>query len=952
MSGGNDRKRFSLPKTGCWAIHKSKTTGKYYYYDIISNKSYWKRPKDLTDNDLREINFPEGYVIPEEVNAELTPVTTGQPEQPESSKKNDKSLAKVQKNAKKCGKNTANASKDREENTVKQCKTCKLVRKETRKKIKEKLQKGRGEKPASKYKFPNPFLAKLDGELPDYTDSDEEEPVAAKKSKTNDNEAKESQTENSEEKDVDEGQSVSDNRELVSDSPRAVAVTNRELISDSRRAVAETNDEVEEMDWSPDPTNNNVDEVETESHITEWLLLENEITPMDIDIASPTDTCLVIDTNILIHDMKLVESITTSNLADGSKIIVIIPWQVLKELDGLKKSSKVGQKCTTAVRFLHRCFSDKSSNVLAQNAVSEKLGRDLIEIEVPDDNIIACCLQIVSLDRRTVLLTNDINLCNKAMAHGIEAYTREEFLKERISLGLSTTGFDHAEHLHLIVRHHVFGGPPPPPIENVPYSVKKNLLARKYRNCPLTINQKKLLANPPAVTRHQTKETGGNSGSGSPPLTRTVFNPSAIPLNSLPNNDVSCNENSSIEAAVEKPPLPPSVLRNMLPRKKPKSQPEKGRESTQAAIASSSSGLPEKSSGNSTQKRPISHTIPNPALKSPANRAQDLSQVRPPFQVQETSSELINLQSELLEYVKLSSADHLSKSWDKFIKFKIVVAEFIFSILKRGMCGVSKSYGQWTEKIIVEPPWTVQQLCFCLRTHWLPLTGHFPSQQILERLQCLEESISDIDNKDLTLENLNMAINICFTITPPLKNNFKDLVDIFEAKLNSLLTKLVGSEEASHQYWSCFTEDVDSSRCLDLLSKMLNDFVKSVALLEETFEKCCDIIGSFDFYSPWVRHLVNLREELWKKVRPCYFIFKGLKAIVEHGSNVPQEPIDNLTLCLIEESEDPFFSKDDVIGLAFEPHQWDSVLEYEEKFDNVWNKMVANLLKYPKNSDF
>ncbi|RZF34109.1 hypothetical protein LSTR_LSTR014097 [Laodelphax striatellus] len=42
--------------------------------------------------------------------------------------------------------------------------------------------------------------------------------------------------------------------------------------------------------------------------------------------------------------------------------------------------------------------------------------------------------------------------------------------------------------------------------------------------------------------------------------------------------------------AVEKPPLPPSVLRNMLPRKKPKSQPEKGRESTQAAIASSSSG--------------------------------------------------------------------------------------------------------------------------------------------------------------------------------------------------------------------------------------------------------------------------------------------------------------------------------------------------------------------------
>ncbi len=51
----------------------------------------------------------------------------------------------------------------------------------------------------------------------------------------------------------------------------------------------------------------------------------------------------------------------------------------------------------------------------------------LIDVANADDKILNCCLQVLRQPREAILITNDINLCNKAMASGITAMTSKEY---------------------------------------------------------------------------------------------------------------------------------------------------------------------------------------------------------------------------------------------------------------------------------------------------------------------------------------------------------------------------------------------------------------------------------------------------------------------------------------------------------------------------------------------
>jgi hypothetical protein len=49
-----------------------------------------------------------------------------------------------------------------------------------------------------------------------------------------------------------------------------------------------------------------------------------------------------------------------------------------------------------------------------------------LQIAVPDDAIIQCCLLIVQRTKRAIRLSNNKNLCNKAVVNGIKAYQSAE----------------------------------------------------------------------------------------------------------------------------------------------------------------------------------------------------------------------------------------------------------------------------------------------------------------------------------------------------------------------------------------------------------------------------------------------------------------------------------------------------------------------------------------------
>lgn len=147
---------------------------------------------------------------------------------------------------------------------------------------------------------------------------------------------------------------------------------------------------------------------------------------------------IVLDTNILISSLKYIEELRDTNFKGLGFPVLVIPWQVLQELDILKdhKSSKspaLSAKARTAVSFLHSNFMSEHPRIRGQRA-SDSVPNDF-QIEVPDDAIIQCCLLIARRTNRVILLSNDKNLCNKAIVNGIKAYQRAEIQQEPEQLG-------------------------------------------------------------------------------------------------------------------------------------------------------------------------------------------------------------------------------------------------------------------------------------------------------------------------------------------------------------------------------------------------------------------------------------------------------------------------------------------------------------------------------------
>ena len=84
---------------------------------------------------------------------------------------------------------------------------------------------------------------------------------------------------------------------------------------------------------------------------------------------------VIVDTNFLISHLAFLKTLIFDH-AKKHKLLIIIPWIVLQELDGLKsafwknKSSssqhEVGNLAQTAIRFLHNCLINREEGLRGQ----------------------------------------------------------------------------------------------------------------------------------------------------------------------------------------------------------------------------------------------------------------------------------------------------------------------------------------------------------------------------------------------------------------------------------------------------------------------------------------------------------------------------------------------------------------------------------------------------------
>ncbi|XP_039961798.1 uncharacterized protein LOC120775617 [Bactrocera tryoni] len=137
----------------------------------------------------------------------------------------------------------------------------------------------------------------------------------------------------------------------------------------------------------------------------------------------------VLDTNVLLQHLAFLEELCHMKLCDTGGTILYIPYSVLQELDKLKQFA-VGDGtkvlAVRAIKYLNSKFETKNKHLQAQSALSEL--EHLVEITSPDDRIINCCLQVKQQIDHVILLTEDINLRNKAICNNILVSTKSDLL--------------------------------------------------------------------------------------------------------------------------------------------------------------------------------------------------------------------------------------------------------------------------------------------------------------------------------------------------------------------------------------------------------------------------------------------------------------------------------------------------------------------------------------------
>jgi predicted ribonuclease YlaK len=132
---------------------------------------------------------------------------------------------------------------------------------------------------------------------------------------------------------------------------------------------------------------------------------------------------------------KILYKIKKKFISGIAQAKLIVPYTVLQELDKLKhrRSDDLASVASKVIRFLNEKFSNSEDWIQGQSPVTANNNK-LIEIENPDDNILNCCLQLKQQTDKILLLSNDVNLRNKALFSAVLAYSKDQFEYEADNL--------------------------------------------------------------------------------------------------------------------------------------------------------------------------------------------------------------------------------------------------------------------------------------------------------------------------------------------------------------------------------------------------------------------------------------------------------------------------------------------------------------------------------------
>ncbi|XP_063241028.1 uncharacterized protein LOC134541467 isoform X2 [Bacillus rossius redtenbacheri] len=162
--------------------------------------------------------------------------------------------------------------------------------------------------------------------------------------------------------------------------------------------------------------------------------LSQVVSVLPTSCAKAEEWFIVVDTNILLHNLEIVEELRDTPFPKLGLPVLMIPWLVLQELDGLKMPPTRGQHkskdacawARRAVQFLNSNLKKRHPRVRGQTARDSEVKH--YKRQGADDGILQCCLQLSEKGNLAVILTNDKNLANKAIVSGISSFSHDEIL--------------------------------------------------------------------------------------------------------------------------------------------------------------------------------------------------------------------------------------------------------------------------------------------------------------------------------------------------------------------------------------------------------------------------------------------------------------------------------------------------------------------------------------------
>ncbi|ODV79092.1 uncharacterized protein CANTADRAFT_52088 [Suhomyces tanzawaensis NRRL Y-17324] len=143
------------------------------------------------------------------------------------------------------------------------------------------------------------------------------------------------------------------------------------------------------------------------------------------EVIQGNQSYLIIDTNFILSHLNIVNELAT--LASKYRLKLVVPIAVMKELDGLKNSTKAANESDSrlsgrSIGHLARWANDWIYAGLASKStviIGQKMNQRIDRATVQDEAILDCCLwyQQNYSSNLVVLLSNDKNLCLKALTN-------------------------------------------------------------------------------------------------------------------------------------------------------------------------------------------------------------------------------------------------------------------------------------------------------------------------------------------------------------------------------------------------------------------------------------------------------------------------------------------------------------------------------------------------------